>query len=315
MAVTEQDYYKLLGVDKNAKPEEISKAFKKLARKYHPDLNPGDKKSEEKFKEINEAYEVLKDPEKRKLYDMYGHNFENAQQYARQPGGGSAHFNFNGSDMGGADFSDLFENLFGGGGGSFGSGSFGSGGFGSGGFGGFQQRPRRGRDVEAELPLTLQEVLKGGKRQVTLQMPDGPKTLEISVPPGVRDGAKLRLSGQGDPSTSGGAAGDLFLRVRYLPNNMFKVDGTNLHSEAAITPWQGVLGAKIKIPTLEGDVELTIPAGTSSGRKFRLRDKGMGSPSKRGDLIVKIMIDVPTKLTPEEKELWEKLSQISNFKV
>lgn len=308
MAVTEQDYYKLLGVDKNAKPEEISKAFKKLARKYHPDLNPGNKKSEEKFKEINEAYEVLKDPEKRKLYDMYGHNFENAQQYAKQPGGG-AHFNFNGADMGGADFSDLFENLFGGGGGGFGSGSFGSGGF-----GGFQQRPRRGRDVEAELPLTLLEALKGGKRQVTLQMPDGPKTLEISVPPGVRDGAKLRLTGQGDPSPNGGAAGDLFLRVRYQPNTMFKVDGTNLHSEVAIAPWQGVLGAKVKIPTLEGDVELNIPAGTSSGRKFRLRDKGMGSPSKRGDLIVKVMIDVPTSLTPEEKELWEKLSKISSFK-
>lgn len=308
MAVTTQDYYKVLGVDRNAKPEEISKAFKKLARQHHPDLNAGNKKSEEKFKEINEAYEVLKDPEKRKLYDQFGHDFENAQHFRRPPGGeGGTHFTFNGSDMGGTDFSDLFENLFGGGGGS--------GGFsGGGGFGGFKQRPRPGRDVEAELSLTLQEALKGGKRQITIQMPDGPKTLEINVPAGVRDGAKLRLSGQGDPSTSGGPAGDLFLRVHYRPNNMFKVDGTNLQSDLGITPWQGVLGAKVKVPTLEGEVELTVPPGTSSGRKFRLRGKGMGSPSNRGDLIVKIMIDVPTTLTPEEKELWEKLSQISTFK-
>lgn len=307
MAVTTQDYYKVLGVDRNAKPEEISKAFKKLARQHHPDLNSGNKKSEEKFKEINEAYEVLKDPEKRKLYDQYGHDYENAQHFGRQPGGaGGTHFTFNGSDMGGADFSDLFENLFGGGGGGAG--------FGGANFGGFKQRPRPGRDVEAELPLTLLEALKGGKRQITLQMPDGPKTLEINVPAGVRDGAKLRLSGQGDPSSNGGPAGDLFLRVTYRPNNLFKVDGTNLQSDLGITPWQGVLGAKVKVPTLEGEVELTIPAGTSSGRKFRLRGKGMGSPSNRGDLIVKIMIDVPTSLTPEEKELWEKLAQISTFK-
>lgn len=306
MAVTTQDYYKLLGVDRNAKPEEISKAFKKLARQHHPDFNPGNKASEEKFKEINEAYDVLKDPEKRKLYDQFGHDFQNAGQYARQPGGGGGHFTFNGQDMGGADFSDIFENLFGGGRGGE------SGGFG--GFGGFQQRPRRGRDVEAELPLTLLEALKGGKRKVTLQMPGGPKTLEITVPPGVRDGAKLRLSGQGDPSPNGGPAGDLFLRVRYLPNDLFKVDGSNLQSDAAITPWQAVLGAKIKVPTLEGDVELSVPPGTSSGRKFRLRGKGMGSPSQRGDLFVKIRIDVPKTLTPEEKELWEKLEKISTFK-
>ncbi len=305
MAVTTQDYYQLLGVNRNAKPEEISKAFKKLARKYHPDFNHGDKNAEERFKEINEAYDVLKDPEKRKLYDQFGHDFENARHFSGQQGGGGGHFTFNGQDMGGADFSDIFENLFGG-------GRSASGGFGS--FGGFQQKPRRGRDVEAELPLTLQEALKGGKRKVTIQMPDGPKTLEITVPAGVRDGAKLRLSGQGDPSPNGGPAGDLFLRVRYQPNSMFKVDGINLQSEVDITPWQAVLGAKVKVPTLEGDVELTIPPGTSSGRKFRLRGKGMGSPANRGDLFVKTRIEVPSTLTPEEKELWEKLEKISTFK-
>lgn len=304
MAVSYQDYYKLLGVDRSAKPEEISKAFKKLARKYHPDLNPGDKKSEEKFKEINEAYEVLKDPEKRKLYDQLGPDWQHGQQFNR--GGGAdqgyenMHFNFNGQDMGGSDFSDFFESIFGGRQG--------------GGFGGFSQRPRRGRDVEAELPLTLAEVLKGGKRQVTLQMPSGPKTLEINVPAGVRDGAKLRLTGQGDPSSSGGSPGDLYLRIHYLPNPYFKVDGDNLHTEVNLAPWEAVLGATVKVPTLEGEVELKIPAGTSSGRKFRLRGKGMGTPSKRGDMLVKVMITTPATLTNEEKELWEKLSKISTYK-
>lgn len=307
MAVSYQDYYKLLGVDRNAKPEEISKAFKKLARKHHPDLNPGDKKAEEKFKEINEAYEVLKDPEKRKLYDQLGPDWKHGQQFSgANQGFENMNFNFNGQNMGGTDFSDFFESIFGGRGRS--------GGFGDDAFAGFSNRPRRGRDVEAELPLTLQEVMKGGKRTVTLQMPTGPKTLEISVPAGVRDGAKLRLSGQGDPSSSGGQPGDLFLRIKYLPNSVFKVDGETLHTEVNISPWEAVLGAKVSAPTLEGEVELKIPAGTSSGKKFRLRGKGMGSSSQRGDLLVKVMITVPSSLTNEEKELWEKISKVSTYK-
>lgn len=308
MAVSYQDYYKLLGVDKAAKPEEISRAFKKLARQYHPDLNPNNKEAEEKFKQINEAYEVLKDPEKRKLYDQLGHNWQHGQQFSGQQDFGGNHFNFDAGGFGGhTDFSDFFESIFGG------RRQGGSNTFGSDPFGNFSQRPRRGRDVEAELPLSLAEVQKGGKRQVTLQMPDGPKTLEINVPAGIRDGAKLRLSGQGDPSPSGGPAGDLFLRIRYLPNNIFKVDGSNLHANLAISPWEGVLGAKVQAPTLEGSVELSIPAGTSSGKKFRLRGKGMGAPDKRGDLIITIMIDVPGTLSNEEKELWTKLSKISTF--
>lgn len=304
MAVSYQDYYKLLGVDRNAKAEEISKAFKKLARKYHPDLNPGDKKAEEKFKEINEAYEVLKDPEKRKLYDQLGPDWQHGQQFSGQQGFENMHFNFGGQNMGaggGADFSDFFENLFGGGGRA---GSFGA---------GFQQRPRRGRDVEAELPLTLEEVMEGGKRQVTLQMPNGPRTLEINVPQGIRDGAKLRLGGQGDPSSSGGSPGDLYLRIHYLPNKVFKVDGENLHYDLQLAPWEAVLGAKVEVPTLDGHVELKIPAGSSSGRKFRLRGKGMGPASRRGDLLVKVMIDVPTSLDDTERELWQKLSETSKF--
>lgn len=303
MAVSYQDYYKLLGVDRNASTDAISKAFKKLARKYHPDLNPNDKKAEEKFKEINEAYEVLKDPEKRKLYDQLGPDWQHGQQFSSQNQGFNfENMHFGGQDMGGhADFSDFFESIFGNA-------------RGGGGFGGFTQRPRRGRDVEAELPLTLQEVVKGGKHQVTLQMPGGPRTLEINVPPGVKDGGKLRLSGQGDPSSSGGEPGDLFLRIRYLPNKYFKVDGDNLHYDLAVAPWEAVLGDKVTVPTLDGEVELKIPAGSSSGRKFRIRGKGLGAPAKRGDLLVKVMIDVPISVSGEEKELWEQLSKISKFK-
>ncbi len=308
MAVSYQDYYKLLGVSREAKAEEISKAYKKLARKYHPDLNPGNKEAEEKFKEINEAYEVLKDPEKRKLYDQLGPDWQHGQQFQGNQGFDNMHFNFNGQDMGGADFSDFFESLFGGAGRSSRGAQFGADPF-----GGFSQRPRRGRDVEAELPLTLEEVNKGGKRSVTLKMPKGPKTLEVNIPAGIRDGAKLRLSGQGDPSASGGPAGDLFLRVRYLPNDRFKVDGDNLHCDLPLAPWEAVLGAKVPVPTLDGEVELTIPPGSSSGRKFRLRGKGLGSPSNRGDLLVKVMIKVPAELGDEARELWQKLASVSKF--
>lgn len=305
MAVSYQDYYKLLGVDRNAKAEEISKAYKKLARKYHPDLNPGNKEAEEKFKEINEAYEVLKDAEKRKLYDKLGKDWQHGQQFSGQGQDfGGMHFNFNGQDMGGSDFSDFFESLFG----------QSRGGFGGESFGGFKSRPRRGSDVEAELSLTLEEVLKGGKRKVTLQMPDGPRTLEINVPAGIHDGAKLRLTGQGHASPNGGPAGDLFLRVTYRHHAHFKVDGINLQCEVGVTPWAAVLGARVPVPTLEGEVEFKIPAGTNSGRKFRLRGKGLGSPSNRGDLLVKIMIKVPGELTEEERGLWDKLAEISNFK-
>lgn len=309
MAVSYRDYYKLLGVGRDAKAEDISKAYKKLARKYHPDLNPGNKEAEEKFKEINEAYEVLKDPEKRKLYDQLGPDWQNAQQFQNGQGFGGGNFSFNGQDMGGADFSDFFESLFG----QTGARSGRGGQFGPDPFGGFSSRPRRGRDVEAELPLSLEEVLRGGKRSVTLQMPKGPKTLEVNVPSGIRDGAKLRLSGQGDAAPGGGNPGDLFLRIRYEPHPRFKVDGDNIHCDVAVAPWEAVLGAKVPVPTLEGEVELNIPAGSSSGRKFRLRGKGLGAPSKRGDLLVRVMIRVPAELKPEQKELWEKLAATSTF--
>lgn len=302
MAVEYQDYYKVLGVDRKASAEDISKAYKKLARKYHPDLNPGNKEAEDKFKQINEANEVLKDPEKRKLYDQFGSNWQQGQQF--NPGDHGAQYQSGPwDDMGSTDFSSFFESIFGQNGGSFGSHNFGGSSFG---------KPRRGSDVEAELPLTLEEVLKGGKRTVTLQMSGGPKTLEVNIPAGVRNGAKLRLTGQGNPSHSGGAAGDLFLRIAYKPDSKFKVDGDNLHSDISILPWQAILGAKVIVPTLEGNVEFNIPASTNSGRKFRLRGKGMGTPAKRGDLIIKVMIDVPAKVSDKERQLWEELAKLSS---
>lgn len=326
MAVSYKDYYKLLGVERAASAEEVSKAYKKLARKYHPDLNPGDKQAEEKFKEINEAYEVLKDPEKRKLYDQLGPNWQHGQQFQGEPGFENVHFTFNGKNFDGSGFSDFFETLFGGGGqyggaqfgGPFGGQMGGQGGgrganFGPDPFGGFSSRQRRGRDVEAELALSLEEVLRGGPRSVSINMPAGSKTLEVNVPAGIREGAKLRLAGQGDPAP-GGTPGDLFLRVRYLPHHVFKVDGDNLQCDLALAPWEATLGARVEVPTLEGSVEMQIPAGSSSGRKFRLRGKGLGAGDKRGDLLARIMIRVPAEITDEERDLWSKLAEISTFK-
>lgn len=309
MSVTYKDYYKLLGVTRSAKADEIAKAYKKLARKYHPDLNPGNKQAEEKFKEINEAYEVLKDADKRRLYDQLGPNWQHGQQFQGEPGFENVHFTFNGKNFDGSGFSDFFETLFGGGNQGFGNaGSTGRPNFGPDPFGGFSSRPRRGRDVEAQLELTLEEVARGGHRQVTVQTARGPKTLDVNVPKGIREGAKLRLAGQGD-GVPGGNAGDLFLKVRYLPHARFKVEDGNLHADVALAPWEAVLGCQVEVPTLEGSVSLNIPAGSSSGRRFRLRGKGLGD----GDMLVRVMVRVPAELSDSERELWQKLATISVF--
>lgn len=308
MAVSYKDYYKLLGVERKADTPEIAKAYKKLARKHHPDLNPGDSSAEEKFKEINEAYEVLKDPEKRKLYDQLGPNWKEGQQFQGAPGFENMNFNFNGQNFGGAGFSDFFEAVFG----QAGAQGRGGGGFGPDPFGGFSSRQRRGRDVEADLSVSLEDAIKGGRRTITLTMPQGDRTLEINVPAGIREGGKLRLAGQGD-SAPGGSAGDLFLRIKYAPHSFFRTEGDTVLYDLALSPWEAVLGTKAPVPTLEGDIELNIPAGTSSGRKFRLRGKGLGSGANRGDQIVQVQIKVPAELTPRERELWDALAAESAF--
>ncbi len=309
MSVSYKDYYKLLGVDRKASKEEIAKAFKKLARQYHPDLNPGDTKAEEQFKELNEAYEVLKDPEKRKMYDQLGHNWQHGQQF--NTGG------YGGGFSGGGDFSDFFESLFGQAGRSGNFGGFGGaqGGFGADPFGSFTRRPAKGKDIQAEITITLEDALKGNRRNVTLNTSQGRRELEVNIPAGSKEGSKLRLSGQGEPSPHGAAAGDLFLRLNFMPHALFTVDGQNISYDLPLTPWEAALGVKARIPTLEGEIEMQIAAGTSSGKRFRLRGRGLGKEGARGDQMVRAMIKVPESLSDEEKALFEQLAEISSFKV
>ncbi|WP_419787409.1 DnaJ C-terminal domain-containing protein [Pseudodesulfovibrio sp.] len=324
-----KDYYKLLGVSRSASKEEISKAFKKLARKYHPDLNPNDAAAEAKFKEINEAYEVLKDEKKRKLYDQFGSNWEHGQNFQPPPGYENVNFGGGGGfPGGGGGFSDFFETIFGGGAGGPGGasfrGGFSSGGFGDAGFGGggFRQRPRRGSDSEAVYELTLDEAYRGGNKSITLQEqtagPDGiprmtTKTLEVKVPAGIRDGQKIRLAGQGNPGMSGGPKGDLYLKIKLLPHHMFKVSDSDVVLDLPLAPWEAALGASVRVPTLDGAVEMKIPPGMGSGKKLRIKGKGLGSGSKRGDQFVRIMIQAPARLSADERRLWEELKDKSDF--
>ena len=326
-----RDYYKLLGVSRSAPKDEISKAFKKLARKYHPDLNPNNPEAEAKFKEINEAYEVLKDEKKRKLYDQFGSNWEHGQNFQPPPGYENMDFSgFGGGGFGGGSgFSDFFETIFGGGGGGF-RGGFQQGGFQQGGFqqggfqqGGYQPRPRRGADVEASYELSLEEAYRGGKKSITLQEqvagPEGiprmaTKTLEVTVPAGVKDGQKIRLAGQGNPGMSGGPKGDLYLKIRLMSHHMFKLADADVILDLSLTPWEAALGTTLRIPTLDGAVEMKIPPGMGSGKKLRIKGRGLGSGTRKGDQYVRIMIQVPERLSEKERELMEKLRDVSEFK-
>ncbi len=316
MSVSYKDYYQLLGVDRKATKEEIAKAFKKLARQYHPDLNPGDTKAEEKFKELNEAYEVLKDPQKRKMYDQLGHNWQHGQQFNAGGFGGQG-FGGGGFSGGGGDFSDFFETLFGQagrGGANFGGGFGGAqGGFGADPFANFSRRPTKGKDITAEITITLEDALKGNRRTITLSGAQGKRNLEVNIPAGSKEGSKLRLTGQGDPSPHGGASGDLFLRLKFMTHALFSVDENNISYDLPLTPWEAALGVKARIPTLEGEIEMHIPAGTSSGRRFRLRGRGLGKEGARGDQMVRAMIKVPESLTDEERALFEQLAATSKF--
>lgn len=317
MAPEYKDYYQALGVARGGDREEIAKAYKKLAKKYHPDLNPGDSAAEERFKDITEAYEVLKDDEKRKLYDQLGPDWQNASHFGGNPfgdasfGGQNARFTFNGQSFDGGGFSDFFETLFGGRGPTGGTGSATGGNFGADPFGFGRQQPQRGRDAEVEIEIPLESALNGGERSVTLQGPGGQRTLKVNIPVGVREGAKLRLAGQGHQGASNGATGDLYLKIRFAAHPSFSVDGKDIEYEARVMPWEAVLGGKIRVPTLEGEVELNLPAGSSSGRKMRLRGKGLGPAGDRGDLLVRVGIDSPANITEVQRELWEELARLA----
>lgn len=321
MSVEFKDYYKILGVTRQASQDEISKAFKKLARKHHPDLNPGDAGAESKFKEAGEAYEVLKDPEKRKLYDQLGPNWQQGQNFQPPPGFENMRFNFSGQGgpggpgFGAGGFSDFFETLFGG---AAGAGGPRGGGFG----GGFQQRPRRGQDAEVTYEIALEQAFAGGPQSISLQehVPgaDGypvmqTRTLKVNIPPGVKDGQKIRLAGQGNPGGAGGEPGDLYMRIKLKAHPHFKVKDDNIVYDLALAPWEASLGATVRVPTLDGAVEMKIPPGVGSGAKMRVRGKGLGTAGKRGDQMVRIMIQTPKTLSDEERRLWEELAKASAF--
>ncbi|HJT81752.1 MAG TPA: J domain-containing protein [Chthoniobacterales bacterium] len=315
MAVQFRDYYETLGVAKTASEDEIRSAFRKLARKYHPDVAKDKKAAEEKFKQINEAYEVLSDPEKRRKYDQLGANwnqpggFQPPPEWAgQQPGGGFYRYGSGGDggvefEFGGTGFSDFFEAFFGGGRGHSAFGGFGRG----------QPQAERGLDVEADIMVPLEEALNGATRTVSLKRAGSNKTetYQVKIPRGVREGQRIRLAGQGEAGERGGKSGDLFLRVRLARHPDFRVEGSDLIHEEKIYPWQAVLGTEVKLPTLEGDVRLKVPAGTRSGQRFRLRGRGLPSSSgSRGDLYVEVQIEVPKKISDRERELWSQLARL-----
>ena len=301
MSVQFKDYYETLGVTKATPQDEIRKAFRKLARQYHPDVvKPKEKAAAEaKFKEINEAYEVLGDPEKRQKYDTLGADWERGPA-PRGPrgGGGGDEFHF-----GGTGFSDFFEQFFGG---SRGRQNPFSGGFN-------QAGPSpRGRDIEADIMVTLDEALNGSRRKISFQRSSAgaPETYEVRIPEGVSEGQKIRLAGQGHPGAGGGKAGDLFLNVKFAQHPEFRVEGSDLIHEHPLQPCRAVLGGEVSVPTMDGRARLKIPAGTQNGQRFRLKQQGLIQPSKtRGDLYVVVQIEIPKVLTPRERELWEQLAE------
>jgi curved DNA-binding protein len=304
MAVAFRDYYEVLGVPRDASESDIRKAYRALARKYHPDVNQ-DSDAKGRFAEISEAYEVLRDKDKRARYDRLGANWKAGEDVSSSSGfgfdpGGAGGFG-NGDvrvEFGeGGQFSDFFSGLFGERRSRRG-----------GGFDGFSMR---GSDQEAVLELTLEEAAVGGSRRISLG--DG-RDFEVSIPRGVRDGQRIRLSGVGEPGAGGGPAGDLYLRVRLLPHRRFRLEGRDLYVDLPVAPWEAALGAAVEVPTLRGTAKVTVPPGSSSGRRLRLRGQGMPGPgSEAGDLYAVVKIVLPKKLTSEERKAFERLATVSKF--
>lgn len=302
-----KDYYEILGVDKNASQEEIKKAYRKLAKKYHPDMNAGNEKAQEKFKEINEAYEVLGDENKRKKYDTLGsgYNFYGGQEFdPSQFGfGDGVHFEFGGR---GGGFSDFFNMFFGGSDYDIGDLFGGRRGFSS-------TRVQKGQDVESEIEVTLKEAYEGATKRVSLRMGNEYKTISVKIPRGIIPGKKIKIKGQGSPGI-GGVNGDLYLKIKLVKNDQFKLEGLNIISDVKITPWEALFGAKVVVNTLDGKVKVKIPAGIQSGQKIRIPRKGYRDMNGNlGDMYIEAKIVNPTHLTKGERELYKKLKDISNF--
>jgi len=317
MAARFQDYYSTLGVSREATPEEIKKAFRRLARQHHPDTAKDKKAAEEKFKEINEAHEVLSDPEKRRKYDQLGARWNEAGpppewEGAQGPAAGPE-FHF-----GGTGFSDFFEQFFGGGSRY--------------GFpGGYAEeeapgaapsgRARRGHDIEGDILVTLEEAMHGTQRPISMQTVNRrtgaveAHTFEVRIPPGATDGRRIRVPGQGEPGRHGGAAGDLYLRVRHAAHPDFTTREADVEHELDVAPWEAVLGAEVVVPTLDGSIRLRIPPGSGDGRQLRVRGRGLpkGKSGERGDFFVTVNVVLPTQISDAERKLWEQLRSVSTF--
>jgi curved DNA-binding protein len=307
-----KDYYKILGVNKAATEKEIKAAYRRLARKYHPDLNPSDKSAQEKFKEINEANGVLSDRDKRRKYDTLGANWQQYEQYQRAGGQGPFQWGGQGGQYRTVSQEDI-ESIFGGmGGGEGGVSDFFRTFFG-GGFGGAatraRPRARRGQDIEQEIDISLDEAFRGGSRLVDK---DG-RRLEIKIPPGVKTGSKIRYAGEGMPGAGGAGAGDLYLRVLVEPHPTFERVGDDLHSEVPVNLYTALLGGEANVATLKGQLVLKIPAGTQAGKVFRLAGQGMSKlnePNAFGDLYAKVRVVLPEQLSAEERAAFEKLAEM-----
>ena len=318
MPVEYKDYYEVLGVARTATDADIKKSFRKLARKYHPDVAKDKSTAEEKFKELNEANEVLSDPIKRRKYDELGANWKQAERQPQPPPGGysgqpdaGSEFQFEGS----TGFSDFFEQFFGNRGRS-------AGGFGRNRGPGRDDAPfaHPGPDIEGDVLVTLDEILHGSTRTINLRRTDprtgqsSAQTLRVKIPPGVREAQLIRLAGKGQAGIGGGESGNLYLKVKFAQHPDFRMRGADLYYDLDLAPWEAVLGASVRIPTLDGTVSLKIPAGTAAEQQFRLRGKGLPVGSgTRGDLYATVSIHVPAQLTPDQKVLWEQLAKKSTF--
>ncbi len=316
-----RDYYQTLGVPRTASADEIKKAYRKLARKYHPDVNRNSG-AEERFKELSEAYEVLGDAGKRARYDALGADWRGGQDFRPPPGQGAPfEFRFRrGGDaragrMPPTAFSDFFESLFGGG--------FEADAESEGWPGEASGWAMRGDDHEAAIDVSLEESFNGGRKTVSLQTatmaPDGRirrgvKTLTVTIPRGVIDGQRVRLRGQGGEGPGGGDAGDLYLRVRLLPHPVYRVAGHDLEMDLAVTPWEAALGARVEMETLGGKATVVLPPGTQSGQRLRIRGQGLPEGNRHGDLYARIQVKVPPRLTRRERELFQSLARESAFR-
>lgn len=325
MSVEFKDYYATLEVARDASDDEIKKAFRKLARKHHPDVAEDKKNAEEKFKAINEAYEVLSDPEKRQTYDRLGPNWRDGSdsggppppQSHAQAGGSGADQEFH---FGGTGFSDFFEQYFSGGsrygfphaeGAGFDAGSAQSG-----------QRARRGGDIEGDLLVTLMEAMHGTVRPISMQTVNRQtgqvetQEFQVRIPPGATDGRRIRVPAHGAPGQGGGPPGDLFLRVRHATHPDFTSREADIFHELDVAPWEAVLGAETVVPTLDGSIKLRIPAHSENGQKLRVKNRGLpkGKTGERGDFYVVLKVQLPTTLSNDERALWEKLRDTSTFR-